>query len=902
MPFLCHVLPVTDLSRLWDYAPRVRVSTMPAPAISHYRILHKIGTGGMGEVYEAEDLRLGRHAALKFLPESVANNPHSMERFEREARAASSLDHPNICTIYEIGEHEGRTFLAMQLLEGTNLRDHIAGRPLRLDLLLDIGIQIADALDAAHARGIIHRDIKPSNIFLTPRGQVKLLDFGLAKITTEKASLVASSVEGSTVSWDPVSSPDSVIGTVGYMSPEQALGKELDARCDLFSFGAVLYEMATGVVPFAGTTSAAIFDAILNKHPVSPLHLNPAMPEELDHIIRKALEKDREVRYQTAAEIHADLKRLKRDTSSDRASGIAVTLAQATGTGTRLRWLWAGLPAALILLAIGSFRYFAPSAPPKVIGSRQITSDGLAKGILATDGIRLYFSEVSGGHYVLSQVSAAGGETVEIPTPFRNVMVQDISKDHSQLLVAAAEGTHYEAKLWAIPLPSGSPRPIGNFLASYASWSPDGKQLVYTRDSAIYLANADGSGPRPLVTVEGSPLYPRFSVDGQRIRFTLSEKDRIATAIWEVRTDGKDLHPLLPGWRNPPAECCGQWSPDGRYYFFLSFATTFGDVYAVQDRPGPFRKTPLAPVQLTAGPLQFYSVTPSTDGEKLFVQVTQRRAQFVRYDAKSKQFVPFLPGISATDLAYSPDGQWIAYVTVPEGSLWRSRVDGSERLQLTYPPTRALIPVWSPDGTRILYESFVVGENWKAQSVPLVGGPSEDAIPGGLGGVDFNWTPDSSQMIFSKGPNHFPVSIFILDLKTHQCSEFPGSQGLFSPRISPDGSYLAALSQDSSTLKLYDFRAKKWTDWLTEPGNITYPTWSKDSQYLYFDNFMTDHPTSRRVTLGSTHSEELFSLSELHRFFGSNSGTWGGMAPDNSRLYAQDLSTQEIYSLQLQLH
>ena len=278
------------------------------------------------------------------------------------------------------------------------------------------------------------------------------------------------------------------------------------------------------------------------------------------------------------------------------------------------------------------------------------------------------------------------------------------------------------------------------------------------------------------------------------------------------------------------------------------------------------------------------------------------RAQFVRYDAKSNQFVPFLPGISATDLAYSPDGRWIAYVTVPDNSLWRSRVDGSERFQLTYPPTRALIPVWSPDGTRILYQSFVVGQDWKAQSVPFVGGPSEDAIPGGLGGADFNWTPDGGQMIFSKGPNYPPVSIFILDLKTHQHSEFPGSQGLFSPRISPDGLYLAALSQDSSTLKLYDFRSQKWTDWLTEPGNIAYPTWSKDSHYLYFDNFMTDHPTSRRVKLGSTHSEELFSLSELRRFFGTNSGTWGGMAPDNSRLYVQDLSTQEIYSLQLQLH
>ena len=480
---------------------------MPVPVISHYRILHKIGKGGMGEVYEAEDLRLGRHAALKFLPESVAGDAHALERFEREARAASSLDHPNICTIYEVGEHEGRTFLAMQLLEGQTLRDHIAGRPLRLELLLDIGIQIADALEAAHSRGIIHRDIKPSNIFLTSRGQVKLLDFGLAKITNERANFVATSADGSTVSWDPLSGPDSVIGTVVYMSPEQALGKELDSRCDLFSLGAVLYEMATGVVPFAGTTSAAVFDAILNKHPVSPVHLNPALPEELDHIIRKALEKDHAVRYQTAAEVHADLKRLKRDTSSDRASGITAPVQAAK---IKPRWLWAALSAAVIVLGFGSFRYFSMPAPPKVTGSTQITSDGLAKGTMVTDGSRLYFGEYSGGQYVLAQVSTAGGETVQIPAPFRNTLIYDISPDHSQLLIGSREGTLFETALWSVPLPSGSPRRIGDFVASSAAWSSDGKQLVYTKGSEIYLANADGSGSRLLATVPGTPVNARF--------------------------------------------------------------------------------------------------------------------------------------------------------------------------------------------------------------------------------------------------------------------------------------------------------------------------------------------------------------------------------------------------------
>jgi eukaryotic-like serine/threonine-protein kinase len=805
--------------------------------ILHYTILRQLGAGGMGVVYEAEDTKLGRHVALKFLGAGVEQDPSALERFKQEARAASALNHPNICTIYAIEECDGQWFIAMELLEGESLSEKIQGIPLSMERLMDLGIQVTDSLDVAHARGIVHRDIKPANIFVTTRGQAKVLDFGLAKLARDRqASMETMTSEASTMARPQLTQPGTAVGTIAYMSPEQARGDELDARSDLFSLGAVLYEMATGRVPFDGKTSAVIFQGILSGTPVRPMQINGSVPPKLEEIIEKSLEKDVELRYQSAAEMRGDLKRLKRDSDPMRASGATAQTGQvaeaasastqtpvpssaaahASSSGriliesarhnkTRTGLITILAAAILAAAAFGVYSMWSHRdsgpMPFQDMSMKKLTNTGkVAMATVSPDGQYVFNVQTddSGNQSLWMRHIATGSNKEILPATDTRYMGLTFTPDGNYVYFVRIEPERPDiGVLYQIPVLGGEPKKLVDDVDSAVTFSPDGKQMAFVRNSGaeantkLIVANSDGSNEKALATMP-LPGYqdPAWSPDGKKIAVALIEPGgkslgRLATLDVSDGTE-KTIYAANSQMQKPV------WSSDGRDLFiiFRDLSTNWnGQIGVVDVRSGRFHRV--------TNDLNLYS------GQSLAVTKDAKELMAVQVVRETGLYV--VPAAGGGDPAAKPIDShndlgvgWIKddrlLVMDFDGNIASLTADGHERnviLKTTLPTSNLSV---CPDGEHALF--LAPTKETRALNIYRLDISTGRATQMTKGNFDqsANCSPDSKFFIYTTLVNgkQLLMRMPMLGGEAKQVSDNTAGWAA----ISPDGQQLAVLTTE----------------------------------------------------------------------------------------------------------
>jgi serine/threonine protein kinase/Tol biopolymer transport system component len=853
--------------------------------ISHYRIVEKLGGGGMGVVYKAEDIKLNRFVALKFLPDAVAKDPQALARFQREAQAASALNHPNICTIYEIDDQHGEAFIAMEFLDGQTLRHEISAKPLEMELVLDLGIQIADALDAAHAKGIVHRDIKPANIFITSRGAAKILDFGLAKISGNPEARADSMTADMA---EHLTSPGSTLGTVAYMSPEQVSGKELDARTDLFSFGAVLYEMCTGTLPFAGDTTGLIFHAILELPPVPPVRINPKVPPKIEEVISKCLEKDREVRCQSAAELRADLKRLKRDSESNRHSAIATPARNPSSpkdANARAKFIY-GLLAAITLLALGVGWFWfkgKQSATRRTFSEEKVTHN-LAEnsdwgGSISPDGRYATYVDHKGLH--LTAIESGESHDIALPEELRTHLVDATWFPDGEKLIIESRSESEGNVLSSISVFGGAPHKL-RIHSAHAKVSPDGSTIAFIsgytsgRGHEIWLAAADGGNARKIQDKESDEYQSlAWSPSGRRLAYLKHfEKQVFGDSIETLSITGGPPSVVVsdPGildWGDMA------WLPDGRLFFSSAGEKVFelnSNLWAILTDPQTGTPTG-KPTQITHWADSFaHRPSVSRDGSRLLVgknrqwndaYIGELKNNGTRLDSP-KRLTSSDSGNGVT--GWTRDSGTVLLMSNRAGrfQIYKQRIDADAPELLVGSPDDLLFPAFSPDETWILYWSMGQSQvaSRKLMRVPASGGSPEQVLEASFDSMTSFGCPlrPSSPCVISRGEQG-QLIFYALDPLQGQGKEIirtklgQGNDDL-QWSISPDGSHIAIASraQLHEQIRILDLQNGTERNLSLPKGWFIYGfSWAADGKALFASVDLTGFLISRIDLDGNTH-------------------------------------------------